>query len=193
MFGELSDAIVLREGAAGAMYMDEIPFAFYESTSSLQVAHSFSLRLDYGHAAAGGYADHSIVTFAPGQAHGSQFLHPIIRYYRPHNSSAAAPTGAGLRNEFHIVEDFLTTWNVEEVHVKPLTDFIQRCLDGDYTTQADMLQAHVDAAVENAEGPADGRRLVVDDAYFGQITTKAKFDGAEAAAAANGGNGKQEL
>jgi len=101
-----------------------------------------------------------------GRAHYSQFLHPIMRAYLP----AAADGLPALVSEFHILEDLLTTWDVDELHLQPLVEWISRVYAGDYTTQEELLASRFkeyEANLTLAERSTGAKKF---DDYFGAFT-----------------------
>ncbi|XP_040067673.1 probable cyclin-dependent serine/threonine-protein kinase DDB_G0292550 isoform X4 [Ixodes scapularis] len=71
------------------------------------------------------------------KAHLSNFLHPIIYYYDDISQAKVDPTNE--RNlvlpeptkTHHVVEDFLIRWTSEHLHIAPLRQFVQSCLEVD--------------------------------------------------------------
>uniref|UniRef100_A0A4D5S014 Putative conserved secreted protein n=1 Tax=Ixodes scapularis TaxID=6945 RepID=A0A4D5S014_IXOSC len=68
------------------------------------------------------------------KAHLSNFLHPVIYYYKDtsqgkktrelgEDRSLPQPT-----REHHVLEDFLTRWTSKRLHVEPLRKFLESCL-----------------------------------------------------------------
>ncbi|KAG0417674.1 hypothetical protein HPB47_005437 [Ixodes persulcatus] len=68
------------------------------------------------------------------KAHLSNFLHPVIYYYKDTSQgkkmrelgedwSPPQPT-----REHHVLEDFLTRWTSKRLHVEPLRKFLESCL-----------------------------------------------------------------
>lgn len=166
MFGELCDAVLIQQGDA-ATYMEEVPLRFISNSafpSTLRVL--FTLHMDYGKKGHGGRGDLSFATREVGRAHYSQFLHPIMRAYLP-SKTGGVPA---LLSEFHILEDLLTTWDVDELHLQPLVEWISRVYAGDFTTQEALLATRFkeyEANLTREERSAGARKF---DEYFGFFT-----------------------
>jgi len=173
MFGELCDAVLVTQGDT-ATYMEEVPLRFIMNSafpSSLRVL--FTLHQDYGNKGHNGKGDLSFATREVGRAHYSQFLHPIMRAYLPDAQKDNRPT---LVSEFHILEDLLTTWDVEELHLQPLVEWISRVYSGDYTTQEELLAgrfAEYEANLTREERSVGAKKF---DAYFGAFTFPPRDD-----------------
>jgi len=166
MFGELCDAVLVSQHDA-ATYMEEVPLRFISNSAfpgTLRVL--FTMHMDYGNKGHNGKGDLSFATREVGRAHYSQFLHPIMRAYLP---SAAGGLPA-LVSEFHILEDLLTTWDVDELHLQPLVEWISRVYARDYTTQEELLASRFKELEMNLtrEERSTGSRKF--DEYFGSFT-----------------------
>mmetsp|Transcript_20351 Transcript_20351/g.67235 ORF Transcript_20351/g.67235 Transcript_20351/m.67235 type:complete len:498 (+) Transcript_20351:733-2226(+) len=165
MFGELCDAVLVRD--ASATYMEEVPLRFIAHSAfptSLRLL--LTLHMDYGNKGHNGRGDLSFATREVGRAHYSQFLHPILRAYEP-SAESGLPS---LVSEFHIIEDLLTTWDVEALHLKPLEEWISRVYEGDYTSQEERLTARFkeyEANLTREERRAGAKKV---DPYFGAFT-----------------------
>ena len=53
------------------------------------------------------------------QAHLSNFLHPVVRYFDNQKRRV---------EEHHIIEDFLTDFSLEDKHIQPLNSFLEKIL-----------------------------------------------------------------
>ena len=135
MFGELCDAVILTPSQL--VFMEEVPVRFIANAGA-PVAEMLliTMHMDYGHAGHAGGADNSFATHEAGRAHYSQFLHPV---FRAHTVDAAEELPK-QRGEFHIIEDFLATWDHAPLHFDPLVAWLERVIGGDYTSQEEQLQ-----------------------------------------------------
>jgi len=167
MFGELCDAVLVSHRDS-ATYMEEVPLRFISNSAfpdTLRVL--FTLHMDYGKKGHNGKGDLSFATREVGRAHYSQFLHPIMRAYVPSVASGGVPA---LVSEFHILEDLLTTWDVDELHLQPLVEWVSRVYAHDYTTQEELLASRFKEYEVNLtrEERSTGSRVY--DKYFGSFT-----------------------
>lgn len=165
MFGELCDVVMV--GNSRATYMEEVPLRFIMNSGyPPHLRALFTMHMDYGKKGHNGKGDLSFATREVGRAHYSQFLHPIMRAYLP-SPQTGLPT---LVSEFHILEDLLTTWDVEELHLTPLVEWVSRVYAADYTTQEEMLAARYTELKANLTSEERGTRVSKFDPYFGSFT-----------------------
>ncbi|XP_006865345.1 PREDICTED: FAD-dependent oxidoreductase domain-containing protein 2 [Chrysochloris asiatica] len=144
MFGVLADIILLNENATAFEYLEEFPMqilAQLETLTGRKVRRGlFVVSMEYGKNYSGPDKD----VFFHGRSVGhmrdawqSNFLHPVIYYYRqlpteqevrfrPADWLLPRPTAI-----HHIVEDFLTEWTAPVGHILPLRRFLENCLDTD--------------------------------------------------------------
>ena len=106
MFGVLADMVTIEKGRP-AQYMEELPIDYILGVGCVPGSRAVTFHFDYGHGGHDGHADNSVVTIAPGQAHRSQFLHAIFRYF-----VCAKEGSLELKAEHHGLEDFLASWYV---------------------------------------------------------------------------------
>uniref|UniRef100_A0A7S0LGM2 Uncharacterized protein n=1 Tax=Coccolithus braarudii TaxID=221442 RepID=A0A7S0LGM2_9EUKA len=167
MFGELCDVVLVSKGDT-ATYMEEAPLRFIMNSAfppNLRLV--LTMHMDYGNKGHNGKGDLSFATREVGRAHYSQFLHPIIRAYLPSAKRGGLPS---LVSEFHILEDLLTTWDVPEMHLQPLVEWISRVYLGDLASQEELLAHRFDelrANLTEGERSSGAKKF---DAYFGSFT-----------------------
>jgi thioredoxin reductase len=119
-FGFLADVITVdcaETEATGALYHEEMPVAYIDRDGP-----AFVVTLEYG-------PDHDkvdpfditvgrIAQDTVGQAHDAAYLHPVVRFRRD---------GAVVATH-HLAENLENRWDRPEVHVRPLEEFVSRCL-----------------------------------------------------------------
>ncbi|KAG8511119.1 FAD-dependent oxidoreductase domain-containing protein 2 [Galemys pyrenaicus] len=144
MFSVLADVILLKENATAFEYLQEFPtqmLAQLETVTGRQARHGlFVITMEYGRNFSGPDKDVFFYDRSVGHmkdAWQSNFLHPVIYYYRH------LPTEQEVRFRaahwplprptaiHHIVEDFLTDWTAPVGHILPLRRFLENCLDTD--------------------------------------------------------------
>uniref|UniRef100_A0A8D0H2I6 FAD-dependent oxidoreductase domain-containing protein 2 n=1 Tax=Sphenodon punctatus TaxID=8508 RepID=A0A8D0H2I6_SPHPU len=144
MFSVLADIVLLSENATEFEYLEEYPVGILAELESCtgRKAHGglFVVVMEYGKNFSGPDKDVFYYNRAVGEAQHawqSNFLHPVIYYYR------RLPTvlEMGLRPLdwplphpdaiHHIVEDFLTDWTAPNAHILPLRRFLENCLGTD--------------------------------------------------------------
>ncbi|KAM6162114.1 FAD-dependent oxidoreductase domain-containing protein 2 isoform 2-T2 [Erethizon dorsatum] len=144
MFGVLADVILLKENATMFEYLEEFPMqmlAQLETLTGRMAKHGlFIINMEYGKNFSGPDKDvffHDRSVGHTEDAWQSNFLHPVIYYYRhlpteqevrfrPAHWPLPRPTAI-----HHIVEDFLTDWTAPVGHILPLRRFLENCLDTD--------------------------------------------------------------
>jgi thioredoxin reductase len=125
-FGFLAD--VLTVAGDEARYHEEVPVDYLVSTGLRTPDHeydqAFVVTLEYG-------PDHDqvdpfditvsrIAQDAVGQAHDAAYLHPVVRYHR----------AGQVISTHHLAENLENRWDRPDVHVRPLKEFLHRCLSG---------------------------------------------------------------
>lgn len=165
MFSVLCDVLVWEGGAddTTAVYAEEL---LYRDVY-LQLTHPkavwFTLHFDYGHAGEGGYADNSISVLHPGLAFRSQFLHPIISLWKKKG------TTLHVVHEYHMMEDFLASWDNEDFFLRPLEEYLTRILvHGDFRTQEQMYNDHWSIVERNLTPKQRVEGAVFEDPYYGK-------------------------
>ncbi|MEU7673448.1 NAD(P)-binding domain-containing protein [Micromonospora taraxaci] len=125
-FGFLAD--VLTVAGPEARYHEEVPVDYFVSTGLRTAGHdydrAFVITLEYG-------PDHDqvdpfditvsrVAQDVVGQAHDAAYLHPVVRYHR----------AGQVISTHHLAENLENRWDRPEVHVRPLQEFLGRCLSG---------------------------------------------------------------
>ncbi len=119
-FGVLSDVVTVTGGEG--RYQEEVPVAYFADGGLGHPEHAFVVTLEYG-------PDHDqvdpfdisvgrVAQDVVGQAHDAAYLHPVVRH---HHSGR-------LKATHHLAENLENEWDRPEVHVDPLTVFVERCL-----------------------------------------------------------------
>ncbi|XP_056379659.1 FAD-dependent oxidoreductase domain-containing protein 2 [Hyla sarda] len=148
MFEVLVDAIFLGEDSTTFEYLEEVPagtIPTVEKITGRKVYDTgvFILIMEYGKNFSGPDKDVFYYNRAIGDARAawrSNFLHPVIYYYRQLPSEQQMklrPQGWPLPRPdhiHHIVEDFLTDWTGPKSHILPLRRFLENCLQKDLRT-----------------------------------------------------------
>ncbi|XP_015768238.1 PREDICTED: FAD-dependent oxidoreductase domain-containing protein 2-like [Acropora digitifera] len=140
MFGVLGEVIILRENG-NVEYFEEFPIRLvhrFAEYTGRPAGPMIVLNMEYGKGFSGAGKDtfHSErATGEPSDAHNSNFLHPVLYFYKE------PPTALPLETKeivlprphrlHHIVEDFLTLWTAPSSHILPLRRFIETVADGD--------------------------------------------------------------
>ncbi|XP_078388208.1 FAD-dependent oxidoreductase domain-containing protein 2 [Cetorhinus maximus] len=144
MFSVLADFVLLRKNATEFEYLEEYPIGALphlpENTGKDATNGLFVINLEYGSNFSRPESDvfhPSRAVGEPGHAWLSNFLHPVIYFYK------RLPTETEMmqRPKFwplprpdsihHIVEDFLTNWTAAKAHILPLRRFLENCLGTD--------------------------------------------------------------
>lgn len=114
--GFLCDLIVVSENC-GATYYEELSKDYIHESEFSQFEHYYTVTLEFGNEVEKKYDPFVIERVHKNDADNasqSVFMHPIIRRYR-YNTLIA---------EHHVIEDLASEW-LEEVHFKPLIEFLQ--------------------------------------------------------------------
>jgi thioredoxin reductase len=116
--GFLCDLIIVPGQGEAAHYYAEIPTDYVHDSRLGEQDHYYVVTLEFGNftpeTAPDPFAIQRVHKEDVDNASKSLFLHPIIRHY----------CGATLIAEHHIIEDLAGEWK-EEVHIKPLTEFLR--------------------------------------------------------------------
>ncbi|XP_069346252.1 FAD-dependent oxidoreductase domain-containing protein 2 isoform X2 [Eulemur rufifrons] len=144
MFSVLADVILLKENATAFEYLEEFPMLMLpqlETLTGRKARHGlFVVNMEYGKNFSGPDKDvffHDRSVGHTEDAWQSNFLHPVIYYYRQLPTEQEVtfrpahwplPRPAAIH---HIVEDFLTDWTAPVGHILPLRRFLENCLDTD--------------------------------------------------------------
>ncbi|AGL20618.1 NAD(P)-binding domain-containing protein [Actinoplanes sp. N902-109] len=125
-FAVLSDVVTVA--GADARHHYEVPVEYFHRnglfTADHDYEHAFVVTLEYGpeHDQVDPF-DVTVSRVAQdtvGQAHDAAYLHPVVRYHREGQLIAT----------HHLAENLENEWNRPQVHVKPLAEFLSRCLSG---------------------------------------------------------------
>ncbi|XP_051899102.1 FAD-dependent oxidoreductase domain-containing protein 2 [Pristis pectinata] len=144
MFSVLADVVLLQKNATGFEYLEEYPVGalpyLWENTGKNAENGLFVINLEYGINFSKPEAD----VFHPSRSVGepkhawlSNFLHPVIYFYRRLPTETEMMQRPKLwplprpRHIHHIVEDFLTDWTAAKAHILPLRRFLETCLGTD--------------------------------------------------------------
>jgi hypothetical protein len=167
------DVITANPRSQSAYYFEELSHRGFLKQRGTAGSHYFTFHFDYGHGGFGGYANNDVATLHPGRGHFSQYLHPIIRYYQAEEGNPFRPLE--LKAEFHLMEDFHATWNVEEIHYQPLHDFIVRCMKRDFRSQDDFLsEVYLQHKANLTSSTPRTETVLVEDAFYGHFSYEPK-------------------
>ncbi|MDY6781981.1 MAG: NAD(P)-binding domain-containing protein [Cyanobacteriota bacterium] len=114
--GYLCDAIAISEDGTEARYYQELPKDYIHDSELGQCEHYYTVSLEFGYEVdkmPDPFAIERVHKDDVGNASQSAFLHPIIRCF----------SGNTLFAEHHVIEDLAAEW-VEDVHIKPLQEFL---------------------------------------------------------------------
>ncbi|XP_073429117.1 FAD-dependent oxidoreductase domain-containing protein 2 isoform X9 [Dendrobates tinctorius] len=148
MFEVLVDVILLGEDSNNFEHLEEVPAGSIPTlgkSTGRKVYNTgvFILVMEYGKNFSGPDKDVFHYNRAIGDAKAawlSNFLHPIIYYYKQLPSEQQMtfrPQGWPLPRPtqiHHVVEDFLTDWTGPNSHMLPLRRFLENCLQRDLRT-----------------------------------------------------------
>ncbi|XP_050391340.2 FAD-dependent oxidoreductase domain-containing protein 2 [Patella vulgata] len=143
MFSVLGDVVVFRDNRESFEYYEEFPINLLHEFTNITGAEAgelIAVVLQYGANFSGPGNDifrTDRATGEPSEAHKSNFLHPVLYYYK--DIPTAKQMKTKKRSEIlprphlmhHIVEDFLTMWDAPISHVLPLRRFIEDVLQLD--------------------------------------------------------------
>lgn len=114
------------------MYIEEYPLKLLDKLeiySGLPSGPTLVINMEYGRSFSGADKDtfhEDRATLDPSRAHISNFLHPVLYYYRhpvqvlDEDDSLPKPDRI-----HHVVEDFLTKWTGPSCHLVPLRRFLE--------------------------------------------------------------------
>jgi thioredoxin reductase len=112
-FGFLHDLIVMPESGGPAKHYPEMPLAYIQETELSASSHYYTVTMELGGVEGDPFAVER--NPIPAAAHESVFLHPVIRRWN----------GPLLVAEHHLLEDLHGEWRREDLHLKPLREFLQ--------------------------------------------------------------------
>ncbi|XP_069766057.1 FAD-dependent oxidoreductase domain-containing protein 2 [Narcine bancroftii] len=144
MFSVLADIVLLQKNATKFEYLEEYPIGalpcLWENTGKKAENGLFVINLEYGSNFSKPEAD----VFHPRRSVGepkhawlSNFLHPVIYFYRHLPTETEMTQRPKLwplprpSHIHHVVEDFLTDWTAAKAHILPLRRFLETCLGTD--------------------------------------------------------------
>lgn len=140
MFGVLGEVMILRENEK-VEYFEEFPIRLvhkFEEYTGRPAGPMIVLNLEYGKNFSGAGKDTfrpNRATGEPSDAHNSNFLHPVLYFYKEPPTALPKETKETVlprpNRLHHIVEDFLTLWTAPTSHILPLRRFIENVVGSD--------------------------------------------------------------
>lgn len=131
MFGTLVDIIIYLDSGK-AFYIEEFPAQLLdklESCSGLTNGPTLVISMEYGKTFSGAGKDtfhEDRANLDPAMAHTSNFLHPVLYYYRQPVQALGKNYSLPKPDRIHhIVEDFLTKWTGQTTHLIPVRRFLE--------------------------------------------------------------------
>ncbi|XP_028406643.1 FAD-dependent oxidoreductase domain-containing protein 2-like [Dendronephthya gigantea] len=131
MFGILVD-VVIYVSEDQAIYIEEFPLKLldkFERYSGLPSGPTIVVNMEYGKSFSGAGRDtfhEDRATLDPSRAHISNFLHPVLYFYRQPVKAMGKDYSLPKPDRIHhIVEDFLTKWTGPFSHLVPLRRFLE--------------------------------------------------------------------
>ncbi|XP_072035776.1 FAD-dependent oxidoreductase domain-containing protein 2-like [Amphiura filiformis] len=145
MFGVLGDVIILANDDTEYIYLEEYPLKMLHAIPGItgySANRILVVSLEYGYDFSGPGKDvfrRNRAIGEPSEAHLSNFLHPVIYFYKELPSIEAMRLiakhpGAVLPEPVkvhHMVEDFLTDFSAPVSHVLVLRRFLESCIEQD--------------------------------------------------------------
>lgn len=143
MFQVLGDVVVFSEDGTTFDLYEEFPINLlhdFTKHTGRPASRIVAVVMEYGHDFSGPGKDifrYDRATGEASEAHTSNFLHPVLYYYK------SVPTEEQMKKRakkevlprpdaiHHIVEDFLTAWDGAESHVSPLRRFLEHVTSSD--------------------------------------------------------------
>ncbi|XP_071797153.1 FAD-dependent oxidoreductase domain-containing protein 2-like [Asterias amurensis] len=186
MFGVLADVVVIHGDNMECEYVEEFPLKLlpkFTELTGINASQVIVISMEYGKDFSGPGKDifgPQRATSDPELAHLSNFLHPVLYYYR------ALPTAQDMMSLgpkdilpdpyrlHHIVEDFLTDWTAPVSHILLLRRFLESCLGHDMryffdTTCFQLAMTHDALPLSCQEYYMKGQGLEGNDIYWGHI------------------------
>jgi thioredoxin reductase len=125
--GFLCDIIAISEDAKIARYYRELPKEYIQDSELGECKNYYTISLEFGY-----QADKMPEPFSINRVHKndaknsshSVFIHPIIRHF----------CGKTMIAEHHVIEDFASEW-LEDVHIKPLLEFLSNQLSNNLSLE----------------------------------------------------------
>lgn len=140
MFGVLGEVMILRDNGK-VEYYEEFPIRLvhqFEEFTGRPAGPMIVLNMEYGKDFSGAGKDtfkSDRATGEPGEAHKSNFLHPVIYFYKEPPTALPKETKEVVLPRpdrlHHMVEDFLTQWTAPNSHILPLRRFIENVVQSD--------------------------------------------------------------
>ncbi|HEX4953887.1 MAG TPA: NAD(P)-binding domain-containing protein [Thermoanaerobaculia bacterium] len=115
LFGFLGEVFVLQGDERRATYYPELPLAHIRESIVDPSDEHVVLSLEFGPCPEDPF--NIPRKPSPEAADQSTFLHPVVRHYQEGKQVG----------ELHLLENLLGEWKSEELHVKPLVEFLVRC------------------------------------------------------------------
>ncbi|KAJ7382594.1 FAD-dependent oxidoreductase domain-containing protein 2 [Desmophyllum pertusum] len=140
MFGVLGEVMILRKNGQ-VEYYEEFPIRLvhqFEEFTGRPAGPMIVLNMEYGKDFSGAGKDtfkSDRATGEPAEAHKSNFLHPVLYFYKEPPTALPKETKEVVlprpHRIHHIVEDFLTLWTAPSSHLLPLRRFIENVVSSD--------------------------------------------------------------
>ncbi|XP_068672051.1 FAD-dependent oxidoreductase domain-containing protein 2-like [Montipora foliosa] len=140
MFGVLGEVVILRENG-DVEYFEEFPIRLvhkFEEYTGRPSGPMIVVNMEYGKDFSGAGKDTfhtNRATGEPSDAHNSNFLHPVLYFYKEPPTALPKETKSVVlprpHRLHHVVEDFLTLWTAPTSHILPLRRFIETVVGGD--------------------------------------------------------------
>ena len=137
MFGVLVDVVIYQPNGM-AFYVEEFPLQLVPQIkryTGLPEGPMVVINLEYGKGFSGAGKDpfrEDRATGDPSDAHNSNFLHPVIYFYRTPPTEIVGGSKLPKPDRIHhIVEDFLTNWMAPNSHIIPLRRFLENVTEKD--------------------------------------------------------------
>ncbi|XP_022795419.1 FAD-dependent oxidoreductase domain-containing protein 2-like [Stylophora pistillata] len=140
MFGVLGEVMILRDNGK-VEYYEEFPIRLvhqFEEFTGRPAGPMIVLNMEYGKDFSGAGKDTfkaDRATGEPGEAHKSNFLHPVLYFYKEPPTALPKETKEVVLPRpdriHHMVEDFLTQWTAPNSHMLPLRRFIENVVQSD--------------------------------------------------------------
>lgn len=175
MFGVLGEVVILRENG-DVEYFEEFPIRLvhkFEEYTGRPSGPMIVVNMEYGKDFSGAGKDTfhtNRATGEPSDAHNSNFLHPVLYFYKEPPTALPKETKSVVlprpHRLHHVVEDFLTLWTAPTSHILPLRRFIETVVGGDLrsffaSTCFKIMMTHKTAPISCRNHYTQGRMLPV--------------------------------
>lgn len=112
LFGFMGELYLRETDGSSLSYLPEVPVAYAHDCLLETESDAYLLTLEFGPCPIDPFNIHRKPT--PEEAAASTFLHPVVRHF----------VGRELRGELHLLENLLGEWHSEELHQRPLLQFL---------------------------------------------------------------------